>query len=82
MGAPVHSGLPDELRLQFPSLQLLKNLYGMTEVMLMASWDDHSALGVPDTGNYCRTTFLFSMYWISNMYLSPYFGYVHQPVSV
>ncbi len=50
MGAPVHLTLPEELKMNFPNFEYLKILYGMTETMLMASWNEPSALGELDRG--------------------------------
>jgi len=50
MGAPVHLKLPEELKSNFPNFEYVKILYGMTETMLMASWNDPSALGELDRG--------------------------------
>ena len=50
MGAPVHSNLPSELKQNFSNFENVKILYGMTETMLMAAWNDPTALGEVDAG--------------------------------
>ncbi len=39
-----------DLRETFPCLEYLKNIYGMTEMMLISAWPDASALGVLEPG--------------------------------
>ena len=50
MGAPVHHNLFDELKAKFPSFECLKALYGLTEVMLVSSYHNSTALGELDPG--------------------------------
>ena len=50
MGAPVPDNLGEELKQRFPSFKYLKTLYGLTEVMLVSSFEDPSALGDLEPG--------------------------------
>jgi hypothetical protein len=52
MGAPVHLRLAEELKQRFPSFEYLKTLYGLTEVMLVSSYLDPSALGDLEPGEF------------------------------
>jgi hypothetical protein len=55
MGAPVHLHLAEELKQRFPSFEYLKTLYGLTEVMLVSSYLDPSALGDLEPGEFQKT---------------------------
>jgi hypothetical protein len=58
MGTTVHASLPEELRQTFVNFENVKILYGMTETMLMAAYNEPTALGIADAG---KTAFLFSI---------------------
>jgi hypothetical protein len=64
MGTTVHASLPEELRQTFVNFENVKILYGMTETMLMAAYNEPTALGIADAG---KTGFCFQLITITYM---------------